>query len=105
MNTLTIAELKRRGMAAIEEGLEKGPIHIMKRNRPSAVIVTEADYLLIQAAQRGASTEKKPSDEGMTAMEWLLALKPQGSRSGEEILSELKAERDSWEDRLFWEKE
>jgi hypothetical protein len=41
----------------------------------------------------------------MTAMEWLLALKPQGSRSGEEIMSELKAERDSWEDRLFWEKE
>jgi PHD/YefM family antitoxin component YafN of YafNO toxin-antitoxin module len=59
MNTLTIAELKRRGMSAIEEGLEKGPIHIMKRNRPSAVIVTEADYLIIQAAKLGISTEKK----------------------------------------------
>ena len=27
-NTLTAAEIKRRGMAAIEEGLRKGPVHI-----------------------------------------------------------------------------
>jgi len=31
-NTLTVAMLKRRGMAAIEEGLRRGPIHIVKRN-------------------------------------------------------------------------
>ncbi len=30
-NILTIAELKRRGMAAIEEGLLRGPVHIVKR--------------------------------------------------------------------------
>ena len=36
MNTLTIAELTRRGMAAIEDGLRRGPVHIVKRNRPGA---------------------------------------------------------------------
>lgn len=39
MNTLTAAELNRRGMAAIEEGLRGGPIHIVKRNRPTAIRV------------------------------------------------------------------
>ena len=33
MNTLTVAELKRRGMAAIEEGLRRGPLHIVKRSQ------------------------------------------------------------------------
>ena len=34
MNTLTAAELKRRGMAAIDDGLRHGPVHLMKRNKP-----------------------------------------------------------------------
>jgi hypothetical protein len=37
--SLTIAEIKRRGMAAIEEGLQRGPIHIVKRNKPAAVVL------------------------------------------------------------------
>ena len=42
-NILTAAELKRRGMAAIEEGLQKGPVHIVKRNRPAAVVALDFD--------------------------------------------------------------
>jgi hypothetical protein len=30
MNTLTAAELKRRGMATIEDGLRHGPVHLMR---------------------------------------------------------------------------
>ncbi len=41
MNTLTFAEIKRRGMAAIEEGLRCGPVHIVKRNLPAAVVLSE----------------------------------------------------------------
>ncbi len=37
-NVLTAAELKRRGMVAIEEGLRAGPLHILKRNKPAAVV-------------------------------------------------------------------
>ena len=43
-NVLTVAELKRRGMAAIEEGLQRGPVHIVKRNKPSAVVLSEDEY-------------------------------------------------------------
>ena len=30
MNTLTAAELKRRGMATIEDGPRHGPVHLMR---------------------------------------------------------------------------
>ena len=43
MNILTVAEIKRRGMAAIEEGLRDGPVHIVKRNKPAAVVLSEDD--------------------------------------------------------------
>ncbi len=35
-HVLTAAELKRRGMVAIEEGLRADPWHILKRNKPAA---------------------------------------------------------------------
>jgi PHD/YefM family antitoxin component YafN of YafNO toxin-antitoxin module len=44
MNTLTVSELKRRGMAAIEDGLRRGPVHILKRDRPLAVVLSEDEY-------------------------------------------------------------
>lgn len=44
MNTLTVAEFKRRGMAAIEDGLRRGPVHIVKLNK-AAVVLSEDDYL------------------------------------------------------------
>jgi len=43
-NTVTTSEIKRRGMAAIEDGLSRGPLHILKRNRPAAVVLSEAEY-------------------------------------------------------------
>lgn len=44
-NIITVVELKRRGMAAIEEGLRRGPVHILKRNQPAAVVLSEEYYL------------------------------------------------------------
>lgn len=87
-NTLTAAELKRRGMAAIESGLKNGPVHIYKRNRRAAVVLSEADY------QRLVSSEGK-SMPGMTALEWLLAHSSKGKRSKREIDRQLHDER-SW---------
>jgi hypothetical protein len=43
-NVLSSAELKRRGIAAIEEALRGGPVHLMKRNRPAAVVMSEEHY-------------------------------------------------------------
>lgn len=85
-NTLTAAEIKRRGMAAIEEGLRRGPVHIVKRNKPAAVVLSEDDY---QRLAHG--TVVVP--EGMTAVQWLLALNSPGRRSKAKIDAALKAER------------
>src|SRR5690606_30037678 len=65
-NTLTIADIKRRGMAAIEEGLRRGPVHIVKRNKPAAVVLSEDDYQRLLGA-------KAPAIPQMTALQWLLA--------------------------------
>ena len=86
MNTLTVAELKRRGMAAIEDGLRQGPVHIVKRNKPAAVVVSEEEYQRL--VQKGA-----PKLSGMTAVQWLLAQRPTGKRGKARIDAELKAER------------
>ena len=88
MNSLPAAELKRRGMAAIEEGLRRGPVHLLKRNRPSAVVLTEEDY------QRLSPT--KPQRAGMTAVEWLLKHAPRKGKSKARLTRALRAERQSW---------
>lgn len=85
-NILTAAELKRRGMAAIEEGLQKGPVHIVKRNRPAAVVLTEAEYQRLAGGRAAAA-------EGMTAVQWLLAHPGKGGRSKAQIDAGLRDER------------
>ena len=87
MNTLTVAELKRRGMAAIEDGLRRGPVHIVKRNRPAAVVLSEGDY---QRLAHG----KVSAPSGLTAMQWLLSQPATGKRTKAKIDVDLKAERD-----------
>jgi len=34
MNTLSATELRRHGMAAVQEALKKEPVHILQNNRP-----------------------------------------------------------------------
>lgn len=85
-NTLTVAELKRRGMAAIEEGLARGPVHIVKRNKAAAVVLTEDEY-------RRLTQTQPPSVPGMTALQWLLTQPAQGSRSKQDIDDALAGER------------
>lgn len=85
-NTVTVAELKRRGMAAIEEGLKRGPVHIVKRNKPAAVVLSEAEYQRLTSGQ-------PPIVPGQTALQWLLTRHPGGSRSKHDIDDALAAER------------
>lgn len=87
MNTLTLAELKRRGMAAIEDGLRHGPVHIVKRNRPAAVVLSEDAY-------RQLAQGKVAAAGGMTAVQWLLAQPAIGKCSKAKIDADLKSERD-----------
>jgi len=87
MNTLTAAELKRRGMAAIEDGLRRGPLHLVKRNRPAAVVISEDEYLRLARGKLGAPA-------GVTAVQWLLSQPPTGKRSKAQIDASLKSVRD-----------
>jgi hypothetical protein len=85
-NTLASAEIKRRGMAAIEEGLRHGPVHILKRNKPAAVVLSEEDYRRLVAG-------RPPEPPGMTALQWLLAQPADGTRDKADIDSALATER------------
>ena len=70
MNIITIAEIKRGGMAALNAALNMpqkgGTATIMKRNRPAAIVLTPLAYeaLLRKADALNPST---------TSLDWLLA--------------------------------
>ena len=86
-NTVTVAEIKRRGMAAIDEGLRRGPVRIIKRNKSAAVVLSEEEYQRLVGEQPQAGS-------GMTALQWLLTQPPAGSREKAEIDARLAEERD-----------
>ena len=84
-NTVTVSEIKRRGMAAIEEGLRRGPLHIVKRNKPAAVVLSEDEYLRL--------VNGKSAQTGLTAVQWLLGQPAAGKRRKADIDASLNAER------------
>jgi hypothetical protein len=89
LNVLRSAELKRRGIAAVEEALRAGPVHLLKRNSPAAVVLSEGEY------NRLRRQAKRPTASGQSCLEWLLSLPPiADGRSKEEIDAELQRERD-----------
>jgi PHD/YefM family antitoxin component YafN of YafNO toxin-antitoxin module len=44
MNTIAAQDIKRRGMKAVDEIIEEGPVHVIKNNRPQYVILSEELY-------------------------------------------------------------
>ncbi|MBN8480620.1 MAG: hypothetical protein J0L88_03400 [Xanthomonadales bacterium] len=86
-NTLTVAELKRRGMAAIDDGLQRGPIRILERNKSAAVVISAEDFDRL-------SGNADATIPGMTAMQWLLAHPAKGRLSEVEVDRRQRAERD-----------
>lgn len=85
MNVLPIAEIKRRGMPAIEQALRNGPGHIVKRNRV-AVVLSEDNYRALCQPQ-----SRLPG--GMTALQWLAAQPTKGRRTKAQIDRRLRQDR------------
>ena len=56
MNTIPAGEVKRRGVAALEEAAKKGPVHVIRNNRPAGVYMSEEEYarLLAPSGARNA---------------------------------------------------
>ncbi|WP_216905120.1 hypothetical protein [Synechococcus sp. CCY 0621] len=62
---LSASELNRRGIAASEEALQRGPVHLMKRIHTAAVVLSESHYL--QLCQRASLAPE------VSALEWLVS--------------------------------
>lgn len=92
MQTVPATELKRRGLAAVEDLLGSGPVHVIKNSRPACVVVSLAEYQRLLA---GAT----PSPAPVPVDIWTLMLQPgnDGPRRREEIDAELDAQRSEWD--------
>lgn len=58
MNTIPSQDIKRRGISAVDEALKKGPVHVIKNNRPQYVVLSEEDYLALLDVQQDAYLER-----------------------------------------------
>jgi PHD/YefM family antitoxin component YafN of YafNO toxin-antitoxin module len=57
MNSVPAHEIKRRGIAAVDEALRQGPVHIIKNNRPQYVVLTEERFQELLEIQASAVRE------------------------------------------------
>ncbi len=55
MNTIPAREIKRRGISAVDDLLERGPVHIIQYDEPRYVVLTEARYLALVEAEQDAA--------------------------------------------------
>jgi len=68
MNSIPAQEIKRRGISAVDEALRDGPVHIIKNNRPSYVVLTEAAFSeLLQVQQEAGRESLRASLEDLKA--------------------------------------
>lgn len=44
MNTLAAQELKRRGIAAVDDLIVKGDVHVIRNNQPQYVVLSQDRY-------------------------------------------------------------
>jgi PHD/YefM family antitoxin component YafN of YafNO toxin-antitoxin module len=92
MNAIAANELKRHGIAAIEKLFAKGPVHVIKRNRPVCVVLTEAEYERLTRAHAEISSQQ------ISVIDWF-SLPPLGATQKSELDDRLSRERDGWEAR------
>ena len=68
MNTIPAQEIKRRGIAAVDDLIETGDVHIIKNNQPQYVVVSEARYReLIEAQEEAYVARVRASLEDLKA--------------------------------------
>lgn len=88
-NIISAQELKRRGIGAVDDALREGPVHVIRRNRPSYVILSEDAYQRLVGQHK--ATER--------LWDRLLAGHREGGRSARDIDEQLDVERGSWDNR------
>lgn len=58
VNSIPAQDIKRRGISAVDEALREGPVHIIKNNRPSYVVLSEAAYAELLESYSDAARER-----------------------------------------------
>jgi PHD/YefM family antitoxin component YafN of YafNO toxin-antitoxin module len=58
MNSIPAQDIKRRGISAVDDALREGPVHIIKNNRPSYVVLSEAAYAELLESSRDSARER-----------------------------------------------
>ena len=54
MNAIPAQEIKRRGIAAVDDLIAKGDLHVIRNNRPQYVVLSEERYQELVAAEQEA---------------------------------------------------
>lgn len=68
MNTIPAQEIKRRGIAAVDELIAMGDVHVIRNNRPEYVVLSEARYQeLVAEAEEAYVARVKASLEDVKA--------------------------------------
>ena len=68
MNTIPAQEIKRRGIAAVDNLIETGDVHIIKNNQPQYVVLSEVRYrALIEAQDEAYMARVRASLEDLNA--------------------------------------
>lgn len=86
MNAIPAQEIKRRGIAAVDEVIAKGDVHVIRNNRPQYVVVSEERYQQLIVAEREAYEARVRSS--------LVDLKEGRSKRGsaDDLIKELQLE-------------
>lgn len=70
MNALPAQELKRRGIAAVDEVIAKGDVHVIRNNQPQYVVLSEARYQeLVAEAHEGYVARVRAAPRGCQGRE------------------------------------
>jgi PHD/YefM family antitoxin component YafN of YafNO toxin-antitoxin module len=54
MNAIPAREIKRRGIAAVDDLIEKGDLHVIRNDQPQYVVLSEERYQELVAAEKEA---------------------------------------------------
>lgn len=58
MNTISAQEVKRSGIAAVDEFIAKGDLHVIRNNQQQGVVLSEARYQILLEAEDEAYTAR-----------------------------------------------
>lgn len=87
MNVISAQELKRRGIAAVDDIIAEGDVHVIRNNQPQYVVLSESRYQeLVAEAQEAYLARVR------TSLEDVKAGRVQKFTTAEDLLKNLDAD-------------